>query len=150
VSIEDVIAITTLQSKYANLFDQGRLDEVMELFAEDSECELGVLGSARGLGNIKAQYARLMQLTGVPGERMHALTNAVVEVALDGLTAAGEWAVQVHRVEPSTDSHRVGTLGYYNNSFRREGAGWKITKLELKVVWTLNKPGQFESADSQR
>jgi ketosteroid isomerase-like protein len=61
----------------------------------------------------------------------HFLTNPVVKVAADGLTAWGRW----HTLEAATLSDRttqVWMLAWYENDFRRVGDDWLLSHIRFR------------------
>ena len=76
--IRDVIA------RYAHLVDTGRLDELLDLFAEDGVLEAGDQPPAHGRAAIRALFAltgtRLASATRRPLIRHH-VSNVAIEVA---------------------------------------------------------------------
>lgn len=114
---------------FARLADEGTLDELGNLFAEDVEWSmagttwrgrsevLAGLGSMRGLGH-----------AGPESGNRHVLTNQ--EVHVDGERAtARSYFLLVNRATPAA----ILAVGSYRDELVRERGGWLISRREVRT-----------------
>jgi hypothetical protein len=120
-----------LKHRYCSCYDAGDLDGLMTLFTSDASCELGVFGHWRGTNEIRSGYERQMRLTGVPGSRMHVVTNPLIRV-LDA-EAKGEWYLTSYALD--SPGQPIGAIGRYHDSYKRHDSSWLIVQTVLEILW---------------
>lgn len=124
---EDGVAVLTLLSAFARMADEGTLDELGALFAEDGAWSMpGVTWTGRdevvaGLGSM-----RDLGHAGPGSGSWHLVTNP--EVLVDGDRAAARSCWQL---VGSADG-QVRALGRYRDELRRGADGtWLLTRREV-------------------
>jgi ketosteroid isomerase-like protein len=128
----DAEMIRELKHRYCWCFDDADLDGLMALFTEDAICELGPFGTWRGLAEIRAGYERQMRLSGVPGGRLHVVTNPIVEV--DGDRATGRWYLTDHDISPGSTAP-IRLIAGYADEYRRVDSQWRIARTVVQIRW---------------
>jgi ketosteroid isomerase-like protein len=129
---EDFAAICDLKSRYCWYFDDGDLEGVVSLFTDDAVCELGTFGSWRGRAEIEAGYRAQMVDSQVPGGRMHALSNPLVEV--QGDTATGRWYLVDYDISGGSEQP-IRLLASYRDEYRRVDGRWLMAHTALTIHW---------------
>jgi hypothetical protein len=122
-----------LKHQYCQAFDAGDLETLMTLFTGDARCDMGRFGTWTGTSEIREGYIGQIARTGVPGTRVHAVSNPLLKLSSD--TATGTWALvsfDLTRVGMSP----VGVIGRYQDSYRRENGSWLISETRLEVAWS--------------
>jgi hypothetical protein len=125
ISLEDRIAITELISLHGHLVDDGRLDELNLVFAEDVTHDLTAfgLGTHHGLGSVREAAVALGDANPVG----HHVTNVViVEVKDDHTVVTRSKGIGV-RVDGT-----AGSVVYDDTVTKRDGK-WCITYRKITV-----------------
>ena len=77
---------------------------------------------------------------------MHQYSNFTI--TLDGDTASGVfYHVSRHRFPNRHGDDHYTQYGWYENSFRREADGWRITHLKHRFQWCDGNPGLIDMSD---
>ncbi|MGP3980549.1 nuclear transport factor 2 family protein [Streptomyces sp. KR80] len=126
----DRMAISDLLVAFARCLDEKDYDGYAALFTEDGILRLpgvehqGRAGLAAFVANDLGRYERTH----------HISTNH--QIAVDGDSATSRsylQAVHVPREADCTDWWAVG--GWYDNTYRREDGGWRISTVHITPVW---------------
>jgi hypothetical protein len=136
-AVEDMIQIDKLQKIYGYYLDNGRFQEVIDLFSDNTESvEVGDRGVFRGKDGVRRFFWDYLGRGGKPrppGDMaFHMQHQGVVDVAPDGQTAKGRWyctMIQARPVEPGGPIRSVLGHGVYENEFVKENGKWKFKKL---------------------
>ena len=135
-NVIDKQAIMDLQVRYSMAIDGGRYDDLDEVFAPDVIADYGHAGQHQGVETIKdACREALDPLT----SSQHQNGNHWAEI--DGDTARAGCYFTVHQFlegTPGGDHFRMG--GRYDDELVRSPNGWRITKRELRVLWSEGNP----------
>ncbi|WP_084434849.1 nuclear transport factor 2 family protein [Kibdelosporangium aridum] len=119
--------ITNVLYAFARLADEGTIDEIGGLLADD--VEWAMTGTTwRGRAGVLAglQSMRDLGYAGPASGHRHVITN--MEVHVDGdHTIARSYFLLVSRDTPAT----ILAVGAYRDELRRTGDGWLITKREI-------------------
>jgi ketosteroid isomerase-like protein len=127
--------IRQLKHEYCWAFDEGDLDGLMALFTDDAVCELGAFGSWNGRAEILAGYRNQLVLSGVPGGRLHSVSNSIIRV--DGETATGRWYLVDYDISSGT-TEPVRILATYRDAYRWQGDRWLIARTSLTIHWSVS------------
>jgi ketosteroid isomerase-like protein len=130
--LRDVEAIRDVKIRYCWRYDRGDLPGVLELFTDDAVCELGSFGSWTGRAEIEAGYRDQMVDSGVPGGRLHALSNPLIEVTGD--TAIGRWYLVDYDISGGS-AQPIRLLATYRDEYRQVAGRWLIARTALNVEW---------------
>ena len=125
LSLEDRIAITELIALHGHLVDDGRLDELSRVFAEDVTHDLTAfgLGIHQGLGSVREAAEALGDANPVG----HHVTNSViVEVKDDDTVITRSKGIGVRA------DGTAGSVVYDDTVTKRDGA-WRITYRTITV-----------------
>ncbi|MEY9211754.1 nuclear transport factor 2 family protein [Thermobifida halotolerans] len=125
-------AIAELKHAYCWHYDTGDLDALMRLFTADAVCDLDAFGSWRSAEEIRQGYARQMAATGIPGTRLHSVSNPVIRV--NGDRAKGWWYLVDYNIEPGCTAP-VRILATYDDDYLRTEEGWRIERTRLSIRW---------------
>ncbi len=128
--IRDVSDIKRVQRAYGYYMDKGQWDQVVDLFADDAELEIGRDGVFRG----KARIAEYFQVLGegrqglAPGQlNEHMMLMPVVTLAEDGMTARARWR-GIMMLGRHGD-HAWWGEGPYENQYVKQDGVWKLRRL---------------------
>lgn len=126
-AVVDDLAIRRVLAEYCHLVDDGRFDDLVELFTPDATFTFGAVG-ATGRAELRAWFAE----TQTPRLRgKHLTTNVVAEVAGDTAEARSDFAFL---------GFRAGRLvpvfaGRYTDRLVRSGDRWLIARRDaVRVV----------------
>lgn len=122
-------AIRDAISRYAQLVDRGRLDELVMLFAPEATLEAGDLGTAQGRQAIRALFAAAGTRLGAAAARpliRHHVTSLVIEVESRDAATAESYFLAVTGRGPDH-------WGRYRDRFVRSGEGWLFGHRRVRV-----------------
>ncbi|MDB5480822.1 MAG: hypothetical protein JWO83_1875 [Caulobacteraceae bacterium] len=139
MTVEDLLeieAIRKLRTLYSYYLDAGELDALVALFADDAVCEFGPYGVWEGKATIRANYEVVERPMIEKGGflTLHANTNHWVE-----LTGADSAVGRVYLIDLSLggepEKNPMVWLGVYDESYRKIGGAWKISRSSLQFLW---------------
>lgn len=136
-NIVDILQIDKLQKIYGYYLDNGKFQEVIDLFSDDAESvEVGDRGVFRGKDGVRRFFRDYLGRGGKPREpgdmAFHMQHQGVVDVDPDGKTAKGRWyctMIQARPIEPGGPVRSILGHGVYENEFVKENGKWKFKKL---------------------
>jgi len=121
---EDMIGRTL--SEYSRRCDDGRFEELADLFTEDAR--LFVLDQvAEGREAIR-RYLETVQADGRRG--LHVTTNSLIDVDGDKATAATDYLF----VRPASEGVAIIAAGRYLDELVRHGAGWRFRARTITLL----------------
>lgn len=136
----DVHEIANLQGRYLYYVQAHDYAKILDLFAQDDaevSAEISESGVYVGVEKVRALFLGLIEpLFTAPGSLpIHMTTTPVIEVAPDGMTAAGMWQTLGCNSFPTQDGF-VATWqqGKYDNRFVKERGRWKFKQFR----WLCN------------
>ncbi len=148
-NVEDQLAIDKLEKMYGYYLDNGKLEEAIDLFSDDTEfMEIGNRGVFKGKEGVKKFFRGFMAkgLEGKSTGRMvfHHQLQSVITVNPGGTTANGRWYILMIMAlpeEPGGPMTSVLGHGVYENEFVKEGGKWKFKKMFMGLHFTspINK-----------
>lgn len=122
-------AIRDTLARYCHLVDAGRIDELLELFADDAVLEAGDLPPAHGRAAIREVFLgtgrRLVAATGKPLIRHH-LSNVAIE--MEGPEAAAAVSYFLALTERGVDH-----WGRYRDRLVRRGTRWVLQHRRVRT-----------------
>lgn len=134
--IGDRIALRELVERYARIPDDRNYALVDEIFSADASL-LGPGFELNGHEAIRGAMQAIEQYSAT----LHCVHNHLVE--LHGDEAEGEtWCVANHLHEVDGRPHKLDWGIRYQDRYRREPGGWRISRRELRVVWQQDAPLQ--------
>jgi ketosteroid isomerase-like protein len=129
-------ACTRLQTQYCIYADRGDVESFVSLFTEDASIKVPEHPAFVGRAAIRAS----MQALAATGITMrHIMTNSLVDVR-DANSAIGLCYLIAYgsRAVPDSDGWRPmeapGTIGHYEDVFRRTPSGWRFASRVLTRV----------------
>ncbi len=126
--LEAAEEIRRLKAHYCDLCDEGYdADALADLFTEDAVWDGGRLGCFEGRDAIRGFFARM---PGVLSFAIHHVTNPVVTVSADGVSAEGRWyLLQAATLVPG--NRAVWIAGRYEDRFRWVGREWRFQRITI-------------------
>lgn len=126
--------IHDLVAELARLCDEGSPDEVVAVFTADAAWEMGG-ATIRGTDGLREMFQGMRdRRSSGPGTGVrHIVTNVVVELAGDGVSARG----RAYWLLVAADADGVPTIrraGDYADEFRREPDGWRFSRRTVRVL----------------
>ncbi|MHC4109177.1 MAG: nuclear transport factor 2 family protein [Planctomycetota bacterium] len=126
--LRDIEALKRLKATYCHIIDAGRWDELYDLFTEDASFDYGFFGSYEGRDQVVNTFFRQL-VSAASSFSAHMVHNPVIDV--DGDSASAKWYLTAQTTnQPS--NRAVWVMGIYDDRFRREGGGWKISSLKFE------------------
>ena len=125
--VDDVLAITALVHRYAELLDLGDLDGVAALF----ERAAWVAGTrdfrVEGTERVRRMYDGVILYEDGTPRTKHVITNLVIELAADGFSAT---ARSYFTVLQATEGLALQPIiaGRYHDAFERDGGTWRFSE----------------------
>jgi hypothetical protein len=131
--VVDRLELDDLLTRYANAIDQGRWDDMVELFTDDGVWDLSNCGGIRGTpAEVAAWVAERVVGFDV---NQHFIVNR--DIRVDGDSATGRsyfWNV-MSRPGPDGAPQFLSTGGYYFDRYRRTPDGWRIEERGEELTW---------------
>lgn len=121
--LADKDEIRELLHQYCYCMDEGRFDELANLFAPDGEW-VAPYRTARGIDGIAAW---LKQSVPAEPKRMHYAMNTIIKVEGDGARAKSNYLVTVE----GPDGPFPSVCGTYVDVLTRTAGGWRFARREL-------------------
>lgn len=121
--IEDELSIRQLRARYCDLLDEGKADEVVDLFTEDGYFQ--GLGVAQGRESLRQFFSEQIPL--MADDMWHFIGNETID--LDGDKARGRSSLQYWS---SKQGESYLGVGHYEETFLRVENVWKF---ETKKVF---------------
>ena len=131
--IPDAIAITNLLYRYAELIDAGDYEGIGAHLAHAVITTDGSDHETRGADQVAAMYHATTRKyeDGTPLTK-HVITNPIVEVADDGLTATVRSYYTVFQKTPDTPLQPI-INGHYRDEFAKVDGEWRYTRRHMGV-----------------
>lgn len=130
--LEDLHAIQQLRAEYCQRLDDGRWDELVELFTEDGAF-VG-LATARGREDLRTFFADLQK--GSLTSWWHFSSNETIELADDGGSATGEtWLLQPCVVDGQS---QIAAGRYVDRMVRCPDGRWRFSERKVRFFWWVD------------
>lgn len=123
---------------YGEFLENGDYSEeaVSRIFMEDAEVEFAIGGVKTGTSEIAKGHRKMMESF---VSAHHNITNIVFDLEEDDFARIRFHMEVLHEFKPEIAAHTPGNLFLVNDRIfteeRREGALWKIAKLQMKTVY---------------
>lgn len=141
---DDWIQIFETKSAYSWHYDSPDLDALVGLFTDDAVCVFGAYGTWTGIDEIRAGFEENVSAPDNNFPSLHAVTNPMITI--DGDTARGKWFLLDHVLTGAGSEPALRVCGVYDDEYRREEGGWKISRVDLRFIWNSDVgrivPGQ--------
>lgn len=129
IKLLDIEAIKKLKAQYCFCVDEGRWDDLEDLFTEDAVCDYGFFGRYEGKSQVLGTFFRQLVAT-ASSFSAHMIHNAVIDVE-DG-SAKAKW----YLTAPTTVQNRaIWTLGVYQDEFVKVNGTWKISAINFSFKY---------------
>jgi 3-phenylpropionate/cinnamic acid dioxygenase small subunit len=127
-------AITTLLYTYAERIDAGDFAGVAEVFAHATLTFEGFAAAVSGPGAVQSLYERTTRRyeDGTPRTK-HVMTNVIVDVAADGISATSRSYFTVLQAVPGALALQPVIAGRYRNAYDCVGGQWRFTKVHIVI-----------------
>jgi ketosteroid isomerase-like protein len=133
-AIQDRLDITDVLYRYASTIDQFDHEGLRATFDDDIVAQYGNAEPLSGADAVAAWIAEMIE----PVVWQHHFLS-VYHVDVDGDEANALVYHTSHQLfEDDPDSAKV-LVGRYRNELRRTEDGWKISKLELELLWAESR-----------
>lgn len=130
ITLEDIEEIKKLKAKYCYYVDERRLDDLMNLFAEEVYADFGPFGKVEGK---KENLRKWFEEVAFPTFLffVHMVQNPIIEVEKD--KAKGTWYFEV----PATlkGNIQVWIAGRYDEEYVKVGGRWLIKTLKCSFFY---------------
>jgi len=133
--LEDAREIEDLQRMYGYFLDNLLMEEIVDLFTDDGEVEIGSRGTYRGREGVDVLMRQLLGggRRGIAvGEVLnHMQLQGIVTVDDGGTTAKGRWRAFLTIGNTSAHGHPTALLaeGLYENEYAKVDGHWRISRL---------------------
>lgn len=131
-------AVRELIMNYGEFLEKEDYSEtaVREIFAEDAEVKFAIGGTGTGISAIAVGHRKMMESF---VSAHHNITNLVFDSEEDACAKIRFHMEVIHEFRPEIAAHTPGNLFIVNDRIlaeaRREGALWKLAKLQMKTVY---------------
>ena len=154
-ALEDANAIRRLHHAYGYYIDKCQYDEVVDLFANDSEQRFlnGIYRGKAGARRLYCDWFRSLFTQGHNGPSYgflldHLMLQDVVDVAPDGRSARLRARCFMQGGVHESKQERIAGLpqmfwegGIYENQYVKEDGVWKIRVLNYNMLWQADYEG---------
>ncbi len=132
-----VEAVTKLIHTYAERIDAGDFSGVADLFADATLSFEGFGDAVSGREAVERLYVRSTRRyeDGTPKTK-HVMTNVMVDVADDGLTAASRSYFTVLQAVPGELALQPVIAGRYRHTFEHVGGRWRVATMHVIIDLT--------------
>jgi SnoaL-like protein len=143
--LDDIAQIERLQRAYGYFLDNRMQTEIVDLFSDDGEVEIGSRGIYRGRAAVRTLMVDLLgdNKRGIAiGEVLnHMQLQGIVTVADDGESAKGRWRALLIVGGTNAHGHPEALLaeGLYENEYVKSDGQWLIRRLwwNPTLYWPL-------------
>ena len=149
--LEDTRAIERLQRIYGYFLDNLMMQEIVDLFSDDGEVEIGSRGTYRGRAGVDVLMRQLLGQgrRGIAvGEVLnHLQLQGIVTLDEGGTTAKGRWRALLTIGGTNAHGHPTALLseGLYENEYAKVDGRWRIRRLRWNPTFYWPLPG-FDKA----
>jgi hypothetical protein len=133
-AIQDRIEITDVLYRYASTIDSFDLEGLRGTLDDEIVAQYGNAESLVGADAVAGWIAEMIE----PVVWQHHLLS-VYHVDVDGDDAKALVYHTSHQLFESEPENAKLLVGRYRNELRRTPAGWRISKLELELLWGESK-----------
>lgn len=133
-AIQDRIDITDVLYRYASTIDAFDLEGLRDTLHDEITAQYGNAAEARGGDAVAAWIAETI----APVVWQHHLLS-VYHVEIDGDDATALVYHTSHQLFEDDPASAKVLVGRYRNELRRTPNGWKISRLELELLWGESK-----------
>ena len=122
-NVDAIRAVKRLQYAYAQCLEQGRVSDIVSLFADSGSVEIG--------DKVISGRPALRQHFALPADRLNLRMSLspVINLSADGTRAKGRWREVAMLGERGTSATWEG--GIYENDYVREKGVWKIAAVHF-------------------
>ena len=131
--LNDREALRNLRYRYHESVNEGKLENIAELFTEDGELEFGPLGHAKGKAKI-AEFFRHLGPGATPGRGPHFsfvkqyIHNHVVEIHGDRATG-----FSYLEAKPIINGEATLVAARYDDDYVKRNGEWRFTRMGLTL-----------------
>jgi hypothetical protein len=138
--LRDRAQITDLIIRFANALDRQDWPRLRACLTPELDIDYSDL---RGdpPGRVTADDFVAARVRGLAGLRtQHVSTN--FEITVEGDRAECFSSFLIHRLDPAgpPDANTFDTAGHYHHGLRRTPEGWRIDRIEQRVLWSRGEP----------
>lgn len=135
--LENVRALNTLRYNLPRYLNDGRWDQVGELFSETAFLDYGHLGQATGRAAIAAYFAGLPAMIEDSSPASQVLVKQFVHA--HDVEVLGDQATGVAFFEEKVvfDSESSMVAGKFTDTYVRESGRWLFSRIELDLYWVI-------------
>ena len=128
--LEDIEALRSLRNRYHSCVNDGRFDEIADIFTEDALVVLGYLARHEGRAAIDAGFREM----GARERFFIKQYNHSHEIRVDGDRGTG-----VSYLEARYGRHGVSWLvsGRYDDVYVRQGGTWRFQSMIAELYYTV-------------
>jgi len=135
--ISDERSISNLMVSYAYANDDANIKELGELF-KDASIKIGDI-AATGRGEIEALAGNLIQpRADGRSSTTHELTNIVIEINEDGISAKGSAYYTLYKTISGTPREAI-LSGRYSDYFEKQNGQWIFKQRNASLLWMLDE-----------
>jgi len=145
--LEDTRAIERLQRMYGYFLDNLMMDEIVDLFTDDGEVEIGSRGTYRGREGVEILMRQILGAgrrgIGVGEVLNHLQLQGIVDVDAEGTSAHGRWRALLTIGNTNAHGHRSAMIaeGLYENEYEKLDGRWRIRRLWWNPTFYWSLPG---------
>ena len=136
--ISDRMEIQDLVYQYANIIDQKRFGDLVQVFTEDAHIDYSAVGGPSG--DRDTIIAFLNQVMGMFASHQHLNANPQIKVEGDSETGRVMCFNPQELTLPDGKTHIFMVGIWYVDEYRRTDAGWKISKRVEEKSYVFNAP----------
>jgi len=140
--LEDLEEIRDLRMRYHYYINEGRYEDMPELFTEDALIDFGSVGTARGKEQIRAFYASAGKSLDLIVQFIH---NHMVEVNGDAASGIAYLDARYAREGVS-----MIVAGRFTETYVRSQSGWRIDKMDVESFFTVPLSEGWAAASIQQ
>jgi hypothetical protein len=124
--IEDLEAIKTVIAKYCYYVDQRRLEDLMELFHQNAQVNVGPMGEYKGKGEIRKFYGEVVPQ--INSDAWHLVHNQIIEIKGGEATSCAYFEVNAIQ-----KGEAIVGAGIYEDKLVKEAGQWFFILRDIRI-----------------
>jgi hypothetical protein len=143
LEISDRIELQQLHAEYADAIDQRNWDGLDDVFTADAFIDYTALGGIAGpYSQVKAW---LIETLDTFPSYYHLVSNISLTISGDTATGRAVCFNPVVMAEPDGGRHPMFFGLWYQDTFRRTAAGWRVTERRERYCFDFNVPKKLRA-----
>ena len=121
----DIEAVKKLKAQYCYFVDEGKWDDLDDLWTEDAVCDYGFFGRYEGKSQIMGTFFRQLVASAATFSA-HMVHNPIIDMGKDAASVIWYLTAQT-----TVKNQAVWVMGIYHDKYVKVNGAWKISSLKF-------------------